>query len=257
MSEIIRIENMHKSYGDLEVLKGINMSVGSNETVVLLGSSGSGKSTLLRCVNFMEEPTVGKIYLNGDLIGSERDGAMQYKDAELCRLRSRIGMVFQHFNLFPHKTVIENVMEGQIIVLGRDKAEAESKAMLQLIRVGLAEKALEYPSRLSGGQKQRVAIARALAMDPEVMLFDEVTSALDPELVGEVLKTMRQLAEEGMTMICVTHELGFAYHVANRVLFLNDGAILEEGLPQDILKLPKTNRMREFMEGHSLFKLPD
>ena len=257
MSEIVRIENLHKSFGDLEVLNGIDMSVSAGETVVLLGSSGSGKSTLLRCINFMEEPTAGKVYLNRDLIGKERDGVMQYKEAELCRLRSRIGMVFQHFNLFPHKTVLENVMEGQIIVLGRDKAEAESKAISQLTRVGLAEKASEYPSRLSGGQKQRVAIARALAMDPEVMLFDEVTSALDPELVGEVLKTMRQLAEEGMTMICVTHELGFAYHVANRVLFLNEGTLLEQGLPHDVLKSPKTDRMREFMEGHSLFKLPD
>jgi polar amino acid transport system ATP-binding protein len=257
MTEIVRIENLHKSFGDLDVLKGIDLAVEASDTGVLLGSSGSGKSTLLRCVNFMDEPTAGKVYLNGELIGTERDGKMQYREAELCRLRSRIGMVFQHFNLFPHKTVLENVMEGQIIVLGRDKAEAEAKAMSQLTRVGLDEKALEYPSRLSGGQKQRVAIARALAMDPEVMLFDEVTSALDPELVGEVLKTMRQLAEEGMTMLCVTHELGFAYHVANRVLFLNEGTILEEGLPQDILKTPETNRMREFMEGHSLFKLPD
>ncbi|MGB7243421.1 MAG: amino acid ABC transporter ATP-binding protein [Sulfitobacter sp.] len=257
MTEIVRIERLHKSFGDLEVLRGIDMTVEAGETVVLLGSSGSGKSTLLRCVNFMEEPTAGKVYLNGGLIGTEKNGAMQYRETELCKLRARIGMVFQHFNLFPHKTVMENVMEGQIIVLGRDKAEAESKAMAQLTRVGLAEKALEYPSRLSGGQKQRVAIARALAMDPEVMLFDEVTSALDPELVGEVLKTMRQLAEEGMTMICVTHELGFAYHVANRVLFLNEGTLLEQGLPHDVLKAPKTERMREFMEGHSLFKLPD
>lgn len=257
MNEIVRIENLHKSFGNLEVLKGIDMTVEAGETVALLGSSGSGKSTLLRCVNFMEEPTAGKVYLKGELVGIEKNGTMQYREAELCRLRARIGMVFQHFNLFPHKTVIENVMEGQIIVLGRDKAEAEAKAMSQLTRVGLAEKALEYPSRLSGGQKQRVAIARALAMDPEVMLFDEVTSALDPELVGEVLKTMRQLAEEGMTMICVTHELGFAYHVANRVLFLNEGTLLEQGLPHDVLKAPKTDRMREFMEGHSLFKLPD
>ncbi len=257
MSEILRIENLHKSFDDLEVLKGIDLTVQSGETVVLLGSSGSGKSTLLRCVNFMETPTEGKIHLKGELIGSERAGRMTYKESELCALRSRIGMVFQHFNLFPHMTVLENVMEGQIIVLGRDKSEARDKAMTQLDRVGLAEKAVEYPARLSGGQKQRVAIARALAMDPEVMLFDEVTSALDPELVGEVLKTMRQLAEEGMTMLCVTHELGFAYHVANRVLFLNEGTILEQGEPQSILKAPQTNRMREFLEGHSLFKLPD
>ncbi|MEM1075028.1 MAG: amino acid ABC transporter ATP-binding protein [Pseudomonadota bacterium] len=257
MSEIVRIENLHKSFGDLEVLKGIDLTVNSGETVVLLGSSGSGKSTMLRCVNFMETPTSGRIYLKGDVIGSERGGKMSYREAELCALRSRIGMVFQHFNLFPHMTVAENVMEGQVIVLGRSKDEARDKAMAQLVRVGLAEKAEEFPARLSGGQKQRVAIARALAMDPEVMLFDEVTSALDPELVGEVLKTMRQLAEEGMTMLCVTHELGFAYHVANRVLFLNQGTILEQGAPQRILKSPETNRMREFLEGHSLFKLPD
>jgi len=257
MSEILRIEGLHKSFGDLEVLKGIDLSVQGGETVVLLGSSGSGKSTMLRCVNFMETPTRGRIHLQGELIGSERNGKMAYKEAELCALRARIGMVFQHFNLFPHKTVVENVMEGQIIVLGRSRSEARDKALSQLERVGLAEKAEEYPARLSGGQKQRVAIARALAMDPEVMLFDEVTSALDPELVGEVLKTMRQLAEEGMTMLCVTHELGFAYHVANRVLFLNEGTILEQGEPQSILKNPQTNRMREFLDGHSLFKLPD
>lgn len=257
MSEILRIENLHKSFGSLQVLKGIDLNVHSGETVVLLGSSGSGKSTMLRCVNFMETPTDGKIHLNGELIGTERNARMTYREAELCGLRSRIGMVFQHFNLFPHMTVLENVMEGQVIVLGRSKAEAEDKAIKQLDRVGLAEKAGEYPARLSGGQKQRVAIARALAMDPEVMLFDEVTSALDPELVGEVLKTMRQLAEEGMTMLCVTHELGFAYHVANRVLFLHEGTILEQGEPQSVLKNPKTDRMREFLEGHSLFKLPD
>ncbi|MDA8747804.1 amino acid ABC transporter ATP-binding protein [Litoreibacter sp.] len=257
MSEIVRIENLHKSFGNLEVLKGIDLSVEAGETVVLLGSSGSGKSTMLRCINFMETPTSGKVYLNGEAVGAERNGAMHYSETDLCKLRARIGMVFQHFNLFPHMTVLQNVMEGQMIVLGRSKTEAEQKAMAQLERVGLAEKAPEYPSRLSGGQKQRVAIARALAMDPEVMLFDEVTSALDPELVGEVLKTMRQLADEGMTMICVTHELGFAYHVANRVFFLNDGTILEHGEPQQVLKAPKTDRMREFMEGHSLFKLPD
>ncbi len=182
---------------------------------------------------------------------------MHYQESELCSLRTRIGMVFQHFNLFPHMTAEQNVMEGQVTVLKRGKTEAQAKARAQLERVGLAEKANEYPARLSGGQKQRVAIARALAIDPDVMLFDEVTSALDPELVGEVLKTMRQLADEGMTMIVVTHELGFAYHVANRVLFLNDGSILEQGKPQQILKEPSTTRMREFLDGHSLFKLPD
>ena len=182
---------------------------------------------------------------------------MQYREAELCTLRTRIGMVFQHFNLFPHMTVLQNVKEGQVTVLRRNSGEAEAKAMAQLERVGLADKANEYPARLSGGQKQRVAIARALAMDPDVMLFDEVTSALDPELVGEVLKTIRQLADDGMTMMVVTHELGFAYHVANRVLFLHEGRIHEEGEPQVVLKSPSTRRMREFLDGHSLFKLPD
>lgn len=257
MSEIVKIENLHKSFGDLEVLRGIDMTVQTGETVVLLGSSGSGKSTLLRCVNFMETPTDGRIYLHGEMIGSEQNGRMRYREAELCKLRTRIGMVFQHFNLFPHMTVLQNVMEGQITVLGRSRRESEDKARAQLDRVGLLDKAGEYPARLSGGQKQRVAIARALAMDPDVMLFDEVTSALDPELVGEVLKTMRQLADEGMTMLVVTHELGFAYHVANRVCFLNEGRILEQGEPHEVLKNPSTSRMSEFMEGHSLFKLPD
>ncbi len=257
MDEIVRIDGLHKSFGNLDVLKGIGMSVKAGETVVLLGSSGSGKSTLLRCVNFMEVPTQGQVFLHGDLVGSETNGKMSYRESELCSLRTRIGMVFQHFNLFPHMTVEQNVMEGQITVLKRTRTEARSKALAQLERVGLGDKAQEYPARLSGGQKQRVAIARALAMDPDVMLFDEVTSALDPELVGEVLKTMRQLADEGMTMLVVTHELGFAYHVANRVLFLDGGVILEEGEPQHILKNPKTTRMREFLDGHSLFKLPD
>jgi len=254
---ILRVENLHKRFDDLEVLKGIDLSVNQGETIVLLGSSGSGKSTLLRCVNFMETPGEGRIYLNNELVGREQNGGMSYRASELCALRTRIGMVFQHFNLFPHMTAVENVMEGQVTVLKRAKADAKTKALEQLQRVGLADKADEYPSRLSGGQKQRVAIARALAMDPEVMLFDEVTSALDPELVGDVLKTMRQLAEEGMTMLVVTHELGFAYHVANRVLFLDDGTILEQGAPQQILKNPTTRRMQNFLEGHSLFKLPD
>ncbi|MEP6065385.1 MAG: amino acid ABC transporter ATP-binding protein [Paracoccaceae bacterium] len=257
MNDLVRVENLHKSFGNLEVLKGIDLTVKAGETVVLLGSSGSGKSTLLRCINFMETPTKGRVHLNGEVVGTEVNGNIRYKEADLCKLRARIGMVFQHFNLFPHMTVLQNVMEGQVTVLGRNPEEAKAKSMAQLDRVGLADKAEEYPSRLSGGQKQRVAIARALAMDPEVMLFDEVTSALDPELVGEVLKTMRQLADEGMTMICVTHELGFAYHVANRVLFLNEGAIHEEGEPQELLKNPQTQRMKEFLEGHALFKLPE
>ena len=257
MTNAVEIRGLRKSFSGLEVLKGIDLDVAEGEAVVLLGSSGSGKSTLLRCINFMEEPTAGQIRLNGDLIGTEQGGRMHYHEADLCKLRTRIGMVFQHFNLFPHMTVLENVMEGQTIVLGRSKAEAKDKAMTQLLRVGLEMKAEEYPARLSGGQKQRVAIARALAMDPEVMLFDEVTSALDPELVGEVLKTMLQLAEDGMTMVCVTHEIGFAYHVANKVCFLHDGLILEQGAPQFVLQTPETQRVRDFLAGHSLFKLPN
>ena len=257
MTNAVEIRGLRKSFSGLEVLKGIDLDVAEGEAVVLLGSSGSGKSTLLRCINFMEEPTAGQIRLNGDLIGTEQGGQMRYHEADLCKLRTRIGMVFQHFNLFPHMTVLENVMEGQTIVLGRSKAEAKDKAMTQMSRVGLEMKAEEYPARLSGGQKQRVAIARALAMDPEVMLFDEVTSALDPELVGEVLKTMLQLAEDGMTMVCVTHEIGFAYHVANKVCFLHDGLILEQGAPQFVLQTPETQRVRDFLAGHSLFKLPN
>ena len=257
MTNAVEIRGLRKSFSGLEVLKGIDLDVAEGEAVVLLGSSGSGKSTLLRCINFMEEPTAGQIRLNGDLIGTEQGGRMRYHEADLCKLRTRIGMVFQHFNLFPHMTVLENVMEGQTIVLARSKAEAKDKAMTQLLRVGLEMKAEEYPARLSGGQKQRVAIARALAMDPEVMLFDEVTSALDPELVGEVLKTMLQLAEDGMTMVCVTHEIGFAYHVANKVCFLHDGLILEQGAPQFVLQTPETQRVRDFLAGHSLFKLPN
>lgn len=256
MNEAIKIENLYKNFGTLEVLKNVNMSVKEGETVVLLGSSGSGKSTLLRCINYMEEPTDGRISFYGEPIGKRKGDKTTYKESDLCKLRTRIGMVFQHFNLFPHMTVLQNVIEGPRAVLNCSFVEAKERAFSQLERVGLAHKAEEYPARLSGGQKQRVAIARSLAMEPKVMLFDEVTSALDPELVGEVLKTMRQLAEEGMTMISVTHELGFAYHIANRVLFLDGGKIIEEGNPQEILKDPRTTRMKEFLEGHSLFKMP-
>ena len=257
MTNAIEIRGLRKSFSDLDVLNGIDLDVAEGEAVVLLGSSGSGKSTLLRCINFMEEPTAGQVRVNGDLIGTKQGEQMRYKEADLCKLRARIGMVFQHFNLFPHMTVLENVMEGQVIVLGRSKAEARDKSMTQLARVGLEEKAQEYPARISGGQKQRVAIARALAMDPEVMLFDEITSALDPELVGEVLKTMLQLAKDGMTMVCVTHEIGFAYNLANKVCFLHDGLILEQGSPQSVLQTPKTERVRDFLAGHALFKLPN
>ena len=246
---MIRFDNVHKSYGDLKVLKGINAEIGKGNVVCLIGPSGSGKSTLLRCVNGLETYQDGRIEIEGELVSALAPS--------IHKVRTRVAMVFQRFNLFPHRTALENVMEGQTIVLGRSKAEAKDKAMTQLLRVGLEMKAEEYPARLSGGQKQRVAIARALAMDPEVMLFDEVTSALDPELVGEVLKTMLQLAEDGMTMVCVTHEIGFAYHVANKVCFLHDGLILEQGAPQFVLQTPETQRVRDFLAGHSLFKLPN
>jgi polar amino acid transport system ATP-binding protein len=258
MEPILRIEGLRKSFGALEVLKGIDLEVAQGETVVILGASGSGKSTLLRCVNFLERPSAGRIALDGKAIGAEdAGGAVRYSETELSRVRTRVGMVFQQFNLFPHMTALRNVMEGQVTVLRRPKALAEQAARRVLAKVGLADKSDEYPARLSGGQQQRVAIARALAMDPEIMLFDEVTSALDPELVGEVLRTMRALSDEGMTMLIVTHELGFAYHVADRVIFLHDGLILEQGTPQEMLLRPRERRTREFLEGHGLFRLPD
>ncbi len=258
MAPILRIEGLRKSFGPLEVLKGIDLEVEKGETVVVLGASGSGKSTLLRCVNFLERPSAGRVILDGRPIGAQSAGGpVRYSEAELSRVRTRVGMVFQHFNLFPHMTALGNVMEGPRTVLRHAKADAERKAREVLAKVGLGDKADEYPARLSGGQQQRVAIARALAMDPAIMLFDEVTSALDPELVGEVLRTMRALSDEGMTMLIVTHELGFAYHVADRVIFLHDGLVLEQGTPQEVLLRPRTPRTREFLEGHGLFRLPD
>ncbi len=257
MTEILRIENIHKNFGDLEVLKGIDLSVAEGETVVILGASGSGKSTLLRCTNFLEIPSSGKVFLRGDLIGEEDPtGSMGYQESDLTHVRQRMGMVFQQFNLFPHMTAIDNVMEALVTVLKQPRSDARRTAMDQLDSVGLADKADEYPARLSGGQMQRVAIARALAMSPDIMLFDEVTSALDPELVGEVLKTMRTLAEGGLTMLVVTHELGFAYHVADRVVFLHEGRIYEEGSPKNILTDPKKERTRDFVRGHLQFSIP-
>jgi polar amino acid transport system ATP-binding protein len=256
--EFIKVEQLHKVFGDLHVLKSIDLSIAKGETVCLLGSSGSGKSTLLRCLNFMEYPSAGRITVKGKVIGQEAGTALgapayRYDERVLSVHRQHIGMVFQQFNLFPHMTVLENVMEGPRTVLRKSRAEVEADGLLQLDRVGLRDKAGQYPSRLSGGQQQRVAIARALAMRPDVMLFDEVTSSLDPELVGEVLSVMKDLSADGMTMIVVTHELGFAYHVADRVLFLHDGQILDQGTPEQILKNPSEPRIQQFLSGFSSF----
>ena len=255
---LLRVSGLHKRFGKDEVLKGIDLLVAPGDRIAILGASGSGKSTLLRCLNFMELPTDGRVELGGRLIGAQkpvRNGAAEvvYSEAELTRVRQRVGMVFQQFNLFPHMTELGNVMEGLRTVRGMARAEAEKHARAQLARVGLAEKAEHYPARLSGGQKQRVAIARALAMEPELLLFDEPTSALDPELVGEVLGVIRALALEGRTMLLVTHELGFAYHFANRVLFIADGVILEQGTPDEVLKHPREARTQAFLASHNEF----
>ncbi len=237
---MISIRNLKKSFGDLHVLKGIDLDVRRGEKVVVLGPSGSGKSTMLRCINALEDADSGTITVDGVEITSRR--------TNINRLREHLGMVFQRFNLWPHKTVLENVMLGQMVVSGRSKAEARERALKMLERVGLAAKADEYPVRLSGGQQQRVGIARALAMDPKAILFDEPTSALDPELVGEVLAVMKSLADEGMTMIVVTHEITFAREVADRVIFMDGGVIVEQGNPEDVLVHPKEERTRAFLK---------
>jgi polar amino acid transport system ATP-binding protein len=253
---ILRVSGLAKRFGGNEVLRGIDLDVRRGERIAILGASGSGKSTLLRCLNFMELPTAGVIELDGQALGRERGaGARTYRESELTGVRQRVGMVFQQFNLFPHMTAIGNVMEGLRTVRRMPAAEARTRAQVELARVGLADKADHYPAHLSGGQKQRVAIARALAMDPELLLFDEPTSALDPELVGEVLGVIRTLAEEGRTMLLVTHELGFAYHVATRVIFLADGAIHEQGTPDQVLKNPKEERTRAFLASHKQYSL--
>ncbi len=250
---LLRVRGLTKRFGANEVLHGIDLDVEPGERIAILGASGSGKSTLLRCLNFMEVPTAGMVELDGKPVGSERGSGRVYREGELTAVRQRVGMVFQQFNLFPHMTAAGNVMEGLRTVRGQSKAEALKRAEKELARVGLADKAGTYPAHLSGGQKQRVAIARALAMDPEMLLFDEPTSALDPELVGEVLTTIHSLADEGRTMLLVTHELGFAYHVATRVIFLADGNIHEQGTPDEILKNPKNERTRAFLAGHHRF----
>jgi polar amino acid transport system ATP-binding protein len=251
---ILKAAGLVKRFGAVDVLRGIDLEVQRGERIAILGASGSGKSTLLRCLNFMELPTAGRIELNRRILGSERrDGQRVYRESELTGVRQRVGMVFQQFNLFPHMTAIGNVMEGLRTVRRKSRAEARARAEKELARVGLADKADAYPAHLSGGQKQRVAIARALAMDPELLLFDEPTSALDPELVGEVLNVIRALAEEGRTMLLVTHELGFAYHVATRVIFLSGGTILEDGPPDEVLKNPRQDRTRAFLASHRQF----
>lgn len=236
---MIEIKGLHKSYGKIKVLRGIDLKVDESEVVVIIGASGSGKSTMLRCVNFLEMPQKGSISIEGNVVDS--------KSKKLNLIRQEVGMVFQHFNLFPHMTVIGNVMEGLIQVKKYSYEEAEKEALRMLEKVGLSDKAEVYPSVISGGQKQRVAIARALAMHPKVMLFDEPTSALDPELVGGVLQVMKDLANEGMTMIVVTHEMGFAREVADRVVFIDQGLIVEEGTPEEIFNNPKKERTREFL----------
>ena len=235
---MIDIENLRKSFGDVEVLKGIDLTIKEKEVVVIIGPSGSGKSTLLRCMNYLEEPTSGKVSVDGIVLDGE---------ANINKVREEVGMVFQRFNLFPHMTVLDNIMLAPIKVRHSTKAEAEDTARKLLARVGLADKADAYPSQLSGGQQQRVAIARALAMKPKVMLFDEPTSALDPEMVGEVLDVMRKLAEEGMTMVIVTHEMGFARELGDRLLFVDDGRIIEQGDPKEVFEHPKEERTRLFL----------
>ena len=236
---MIKIKNVNKWYGKLQVLKDINVTVDKSEVVVIIGSSGSGKSTLLRCVNFLERPQKGRIHIDGKQIDP--------KGKNIHLIRQEVGMVFQHFNLFPHMTVLGNVIEGLTQVKKVSKAEAEQEGMLLLEKVGLADKATAYPSVISGGQKQRVAIARALAMHPKIMLFDEPTSALDPELVGGVLQVMKDLARDGMTMMVVTHEMGFAREVADRVIYMDEGAIVEEGTPEEIFDNPQNERTQEFL----------
>jgi polar amino acid transport system ATP-binding protein len=246
---MVRAEQVCKSFGALKVLKGVTLEIGRGQVLVLVGPSGSGKSTFLRCINHLEQVNAGRLYVDGDLIGYRERGAklheMSPRDA--AKQRRDIGMVFQHFNLFPHRTALANIIEAPMQVKGvkRDKAVARGRDLLD--QVGLAEKAEAYPAQLSGGQQQRVAIARALAMDPKLMLFDEPTSALDPELVGEVLEVMKKLATEGMTMVVVTHEMGFAREVGNQLVFMDAGVIVESGDPREVLSNPKQERTKAFL----------
>ncbi|MEU5387008.1 amino acid ABC transporter ATP-binding protein [Kitasatospora cineracea] len=246
---LVKAEGVRKSYGQLEVLKGIDLEVRAGEVFCLVGPSGSGKSTFLRCINHLEKINAGRLSVDGNLVGYREKGGRLYelKDSEVALQRRDIGMVFQRFNLFPHMTVVENIIEAPVQVKGTGKAEAKEKARELLARVGLADKADNYPAQLSGGQQQRVAIARALAMEPKLMLFDEPTSALDPELVGDVLDVMRQLARDGMTMIVVTHEMAFAREVGDALVFMDGGVVVESGHPRDVLTNPQHDRTKAFL----------
>ncbi len=242
-------QNVHKAYGKVEILKGIDLQVGRGEVMCILGPSGSGKSTFLRCVNHLESTDRGRIYVDGELVGCRpHNGRLhELKDREICRARTRMGMVFQHFNLFPHMTVLENLIEGPVMVKRENRDTAIRRSRDLLAQVGLASKEAAYPRQLSGGQQQRVAIARALAMEPKLMLFDEPTSALDPELVGDVLAVMQDLAKSGMTMVVVTHEIGFARSVAHTVVFIDGGVVVEAGPPSQVLDNPRHERTRAFL----------
>jgi polar amino acid transport system ATP-binding protein len=250
MTELmVKAEGVHKRFGRLEVLKGIDLEVRRGEVMCVLGPSGSGKSTLLRCINHLEKINAGRLYVDGELVGYRQSGGKLYElgENEVARKRAEIGMVFQHFNLFPHMTALENVTLAPIRVKGVPRGDARNRGQQLLQRVGLGDKLGTYPVALSGGQQQRVAIARALAMEPKLMLFDEPTSALDPELVGDVLDAMRQLARDGMTMIVVTHEMGFAREAADEVVFMDEGVVVESGPPADVLGSPRHDRTRAFL----------
>jgi len=239
---VISVKNLYKNFGDkdeIKVLKGVTEEISKGEKVVIIGPSGSGKSTFLRCLNRLEEPSAGEIWFENEEITSPK--------CNINRLRMKMGMVFQHFNLFPHLSIMDNITIGPRKLLKKSRAQAEEEAMQLLKRVGLPDKAYAFPNQLSGGQKQRIAIARSLAMNPSVMLFDEPTSALDPEMVGEVLDLMKELAEDGMTMICVTHEMGFAREVANRVMFMDEGIVMEQGTPEKIFSCPENKRTQDFL----------
>ena len=248
----LEIQNLHKSYGSHEVLKGVSLEAKAGDVISIIGSSGSGKSTFLRCINLLEQPNAGNIVLNGEqlkLVSNKLGGLKAAEPKQLQRMRSRLSMLFQHFNLWSHMSALENVMEAPVHVLGINKKEAREKAEHYLNKVGVAHRMDAWPAHMSGGEQQRVAIARALAMEPEVMLFDEPTSALDPELVGEVLKVMQDLALEGRTMVVVTHEMGFAREVSNQLVFLHKGQVEERGDPREVLVNPQSERLQQFLSG--------